>query len=131
LKLTVVGAIDGAQYNIRSLYGLSRLIPELDRPAPPPPVLISRLRIAGRSYKISELGESEVRGIEVGPSRNHVQIEFFGLSFQVGDVLRYQYRLGSESEWVTVADSRMVNYASLRPGTYRFEVRAVNSDTTL
>src|SRR5262249_1771257 len=62
-------------------------------------------------------------------SQNQIQIDFVGLSFAVGDVLRYQYKLeGSRSDWSAPTEQRTLSLAGLAPGHYRFLVRAVNSD---
>src|SRR5205085_598970 len=50
-----------------------------------------------------------------------------GLGFAPGDTLRYQYRL-SGADWSAPSEERTVNFVRLRPGNYRFEVRAINSD---
>ncbi len=109
--------------------GLSRLIPRADTPRQPPPILLSGLRIAGDLYPVSDLGETEVSELRLGPSQNQLQIDFFGLSFASGEALRYQYKLeGADSDWSAPTDQRTVSYASLSPGTYSFAVRAVNAD---
>jgi ligand-binding sensor domain-containing protein/signal transduction histidine kinase len=109
--------------------GLSRLIPEPDNPQPPQPVFIGRLEIPGSGYRVSELGESDVRGLELGPSQNNIQINFFGLPTASGDALGYQYKLEAiDEEWSQLTNRREVNYVSLAPGSYRFLVRAVNGD---
>lgn len=41
------------------------MMPELDRTRPPPPILISGLRIAGFTYPVSDLGEPEIPGMEL------------------------------------------------------------------
>jgi ligand-binding sensor domain-containing protein len=69
--------------------GLSRLVPQPERPTLPPPVLISAMRIAGVSYPISELGELALAVPEISASRNQIQIDFVGL----GDVAMYQVAL--------------------------------------
>lgn len=109
--------------------GLSRLVPEPDHPRPPPPILISGLRIAGVTYPISELGQIEVPQLELGSAQNQINIDFVGLGFGLGEALKYQYKLeGADRDWGAPTDQRTVNYASLRPGTYRFFVRAVSTD---
>ena len=109
--------------------GVSRFVPEPDRALSPPPILIAGLRIAGVRHPISELGETEVSGFELAANQNNIQIDFFGLGFSAGEVLRYQYKLeGADSNWGAPTDSRNVTYANLQPGTYRFLVRAVNAD---
>lgn len=108
--------------------GLSRLIPEPDRPQPPPPIFISGLRIAGVPHPVSELGATEVSGLVLEAGQNQIEIDFFGLSFSSGANLRYQYLLeGVDKEWSALTDQRTVN-TNLAPGTYRFLVRAVSGD---
>jgi signal transduction histidine kinase/ligand-binding sensor domain-containing protein len=110
--------------------GVSRLIPELDS-TEPPPILISGVRIAGELHPLSELGETVVPEIRLGPSENQIQIDFVGLSFGTGEQLRYQYKLeGADADWSAPSDGRSVNYARLSPGSYRFLVRAVTSEGT-
>ena len=109
--------------------GLSKLSSEPDHPQPLPPVFISRLQIPGGDYRVSELGEAAVRGLELGPSQNNIQIEFVSLEFGAEATLRYQYKLeGADAEWNAPTDHRSVNFASLGPGAYRFLVRAVNTE---
>src|SRR3989440_1289640 len=109
--------------------GLSRLAPGPDPPQQPPPILISGLRIAGDSYAISALGETDVSGLTLNATQNQVSIDFVGLGFAAGESLRYQYRLtGADSDWSAPTDQRTINYAGLSPGGYRFMVRAVTAD---
>jgi PAS domain S-box-containing protein len=112
-----------------TMEGVSRLIPKPDQPQPPPPVLIGGLRVAGVTQQISELGETEIRGLEFAANQNQVEVDFFGLSFGSGGALRYQYLLeGLNQEWSAPADQRTITYASLSPGAYRLVVRAINTD---
>jgi ligand-binding sensor domain-containing protein/signal transduction histidine kinase len=112
--------------------GVSRFMPESDPPPSPPLIRISGLRIAGELYPVSELGETDVSTLRLGPTENQLQIDFSGLRFGLGETLRYQYKLeGADRDWNALTDQRTVNYAKLSPGTYRFVVRAVNSDGTL
>ena len=108
--------------------GLSRLVPALDPPRTPSPVMINGLRIAGVQYAVSELGQAEVGGIELGASQNQIQIDFLGIDFTPSEVLHYQYKLeGADTAWSAATDQRTVNYANLSPGSYRFLVRAVDA----
>jgi ligand-binding sensor domain-containing protein/signal transduction histidine kinase len=109
--------------------GLSRLIPEPDRPAAAAPVLITGLRVAGHAYSVSELGQTEVSGLEFAWRQSQVQIDFTGLAFALGERLSFRYKLeGADSDWNALTSQRTINYASLPPGSYRFVVQAVNSD---
>ena len=57
---------------------------------------------------------------DIAPDQNQVQIDFVGLGFGSGEVLRYQYRLdGADAEWSAPGLQRTVTYASLAPGRYR------------
>jgi signal transduction histidine kinase len=87
------------------------------------------LRIAGESQPISELGDIQVARGELAHTQNNFQIDFFGLDFHAGETLRYQFMLeGADSAWSAPTEQRTVAYANLRPGVYRFLVRAMNSD---
>jgi signal transduction histidine kinase/ligand-binding sensor domain-containing protein len=112
-------------------YGLSRLDPEpdgTDLPAPPP-IRITELRVRGVRYPISELGESSLAGVVLEPAENQIAVDFASLNFGVGEILRYQYKLeGSDRDWSPPAELRSVNYADVRPGTYRFLVRAIDAE---
>ncbi len=106
--------------------GLSRLVPELDQLEQRPPILISGLRVAGVQQRVSELGETEISNLTLGPSQSNIQIDFVALGFAMGEALRYQYKLeGADRDWSPPTDQRTINYASLSPGTYRFLVQAV------
>ncbi|HEX8776424.1 MAG TPA: two-component regulator propeller domain-containing protein [Pyrinomonadaceae bacterium] len=108
--------------------GLSRLVPEADTVQAPPPVYISGMRVGGVRHAISELGETEVKGLVFEASQNQIEIDFFGLGFAAGESLRYQYMLeGVDHTWSAPTDQRTVT-ASLAPGHYLFRVRAVSAD---
>ena len=108
--------------------GLSRLAPEPDPPPTPPRILINGLRIRGVPYPLSDLGVEHLSGVQLKPDQTQIEIGFLGLSFEAGEVLRYQFMLAdADRDWSPLTAQRSVNYASLRPGSYRFLVRAVNS----
>jgi ligand-binding sensor domain-containing protein/signal transduction histidine kinase len=89
--------------------------------------LISGVSVADEAQPLSEFGEREPRPLVILPSANRLQIEFFALQ-DGGDSLKFQYRLaGADQEWSAPGDQRAVNFARLASGSYRFEVRAVNS----
>ena len=109
--------------------GLARLAPVIEKPPAPPPVLITGLRVSGVPQLVSAFGEREMSLPDFAPDQNQLQIDFVGLGFGPGEVLRYQYRLdGADADWSALSEQRTVTYASLAPGRYTFIVRAVNSD---
>jgi ligand-binding sensor domain-containing protein/signal transduction histidine kinase len=109
--------------------GLYQFIPDDDEPGQSPPIFINRLRIAGHDREISRAGQVGVTGLELSPGQNQIEIGFFGLGFEAGESLRYQYLLeGAGQEWSSPGQQRLVTFASLAPGNYRFLVRAINVD---
>ncbi len=109
--------------------GLARLAPGPGQPQPPPPIRITFIRLRGNPYSLSELGETALRGPTLKPDQNQVEFGYSSLNFAAGEVIRYQYKLErSDRDWSPLTDLRTVNYNSLSPGSYRFLVRAVNSE---
>jgi signal transduction histidine kinase/ligand-binding sensor domain-containing protein len=88
----------------------------------PPPVYISELTVNGNPVNhrvVSELSYDQ----------NNLVIGFVGISFKDEKDVHYQYRLnGIDRDWSPPALQRGITYAALAPGSYRFEVRAINAD---
>ena len=109
--------------------GLARLRQVPEHPEPASPAWVSGFRVRGVAQRLSALGEQTLALPDFDPYQNQVQIDFTGLSFSSGQVLRFQYRLEqTDSDWSPPSDQRSVTYASLPPGRHRFLVRAVNAD---
>lgn len=108
---------------------LIRFTPQAEEKSIAPPIFIGELQVNGeRAGKLSELGESTVENLSFDPEQRQIQIGFFAFGFGSGETLRYQYRLkGGNDEWSEPSPQKNVNL-NLAPGTYDFEVRAVNSD---
>jgi hypothetical protein len=107
--------------------GLSRFDPEPPSPRRPIHTIISGLRIRGIAQPISELGQAAVAIPDLAAQQNQIQIDFASLNFDPERVLSYQYRLiGADRAWSMPTNTRTVNYASLKPGQYRFIVRALD-----
>ena len=108
--------------------GLSRFAPQPEQVQEAPPILISGIRIAGAKQRTSALGESSISNLELEPQQKDLQIDFVGLDFAPGDIIRYQYKLeGADQDWSLPSIQRSVSYANLAPGKYRFLVRAMNT----
>jgi ligand-binding sensor domain-containing protein/signal transduction histidine kinase len=109
--------------------GVSSLSPVQDPSPSPPPVRVMGVRISGISYAVNNNGEIELALPDLPSNRNHVQLDFVGISYTPGDVLRYQYKLEpAEVAWGQPAAEGSVIYANLAPGKYRFLVRALNAE---
>lgn len=106
--------------------GLARFNPEPTRVRKPPKIFISGLRAAGAPRAVSLLGESELPTFDLAASEQQVTIDFFGLGADLGEKLKFEYRL-SGSDWIPTLE-RSVNFGSLSPGAHTFEVRAVTAD---
>jgi ligand-binding sensor domain-containing protein/signal transduction histidine kinase len=107
--------------------GLSQLVPTVDRPQSPPPVLVTGVSVGGVAQAISDLGQSTVSGLRF--PQNPLRVDYVGLGFLPGGALRYQYMLeGADSDWSAPTDQRTVIYARLAAGSYRFLVRAMAGD---
>ncbi|MDT4966988.1 MAG: hypothetical protein QOJ64_1725 [Acidobacteriota bacterium] len=112
--------------------GLSRLVPKIENNTTAPPVWLGGLRIAGESRALPELGSAEIADLELAHTQNNLQFDFFGIDFNAGETMRYQYMLeGADRDWSQPTEQRTVNYANLAPGSYRFLVRAVNANGVL
>src|SRR5438477_1776633 len=109
--------------------GLSRFVPLAAESKTAPAILVTKLSVAGSSQRVSAFGETEMSLPEFAPNQNQVQIDFVGLSFAPGEVLRYQYKLeGADADWSAPTEQRTVNFANLAPRNYRFLVHALNSE---
>jgi len=109
--------------------GLSRLTTTEDRPAVVPRVFITDLQIGGVPRPISQLGEVKIADLELKPAQNQLRVDFVGVDYEPGQIIRYSYKLESaNTEWSPPRNQQTVNYAALAPGSYRFLVKAVTSE---
>jgi ligand-binding sensor domain-containing protein/two-component sensor histidine kinase len=109
--------------------GISQLKPSPYRPHGAPPILITGLQIGTAAQPTAAVGRADVDGLRVQPGQGPLRIDFVGLSFAAGDTLRYQYQLdGVDHDWSAPTEQRSMVYGKLSSGSYRFLVRAVNSE---
>ncbi|HVE56665.1 MAG TPA: two-component regulator propeller domain-containing protein [Pyrinomonadaceae bacterium] len=107
--------------------GLARYVPVAEEQNKPPPIFLSGLRVNGETVKkLSELGETEVKDLDFASDQRQIQIDFFALGFGTGEALRYQYKVNGE-DWSAPGGQRTINL-DRSPGSYIFQVRAVNAD---
>jgi signal transduction histidine kinase/streptogramin lyase len=112
-----------------SYRGLSRFIPEPSRAPGSLKVLITGLQAGGEDRAISQLGESRVAGLRLGPSRNRMQVEFAAPGEESGEDLRYKFRLtGADASWTEPRAQHTVDYRNLAAGSYQFLVKAVDPE---
>jgi ligand-binding sensor domain-containing protein/two-component sensor histidine kinase len=110
--------------------GISRFDPRMEsRASLPPPIYLSRIRVAGEELPVSETGTVSLPAMTLTAAQNNLLIEYVGLSFEENQKLKYQYKLeGAGSDWSEPTAERTINYAHLSPGSYRFMVRAITEE---
>jgi len=88
----------------------------------PPPVYISSIKLDDRPI-------TSLSAIEAPYEKNTWTFHYAGLSFQNESSVRFRYRLlGSTNEWSEPTPEHTVIFAELKPGSYQFEVEAINND---
>lgn len=86
----------------------------------PPPIHISQATVNARVVPLQD-------HLELSHDQNNIVLQFVGVSYRGG--VRYRHRLkGVEQDWSLPSPQREVSYAALSPGSYTFEVLAVNND---
>ncbi|WP_202921736.1 sensor histidine kinase [Anatilimnocola aggregata] len=94
----------------------------LSRQLPPPSVLIEEVRVNGQEFRPQQL-----RGLL--PGRANFEFHYTALSFASPSRIAFSYRLeGFDQDWIGAGQRREAFYTNLAPGSYRFRVRALNSD---
>lgn len=109
--------------------GVSRLNPDdPTHPAPATRAFVTRVRAGDEEHVLPQWGAYVVGGLRLEAARASLVIEFVAPSLH-DQRTRYQYRLvGAPGEWSEPSAGRVVSFAGLSPGQYRFEVRAVRRD---
>lgn len=108
--------------------GVSQLVPRPDPAAPAPTALLQSVSIDGMPQNLPDLGAAAAGPLTAVSARSRVEIEFFALSFQPGETVRYQYRLDGIDTWSPPSEQASVIYPHLPHGTYRFVVRAIGGN---
>ncbi len=87
------------------------------------PVYITGVSVNNKPYPL----QKEL--LQLSHDQNTISFDFVALTQRSPDGDRYAYRLSDlDDDWVMVGNRRFANYTNLPPGTYRFDVKAVNSD---
>ncbi|WAC74922.1 histidine kinase [Roseateles sp. SL47] len=101
-----------------------RVTPSTLKPNPlPPPVLVRSFQVGDQTYPADA-------PVTVPAGTTTVRVAFTALSFPVPSRVLFRHRLmGSDDEtWSEPSPQRGIVLSDLRPGHYRFEVRASNND---
>ena len=93
----------------------------------PPVRITSFLKFNQEVFSGGEL--SRIDELELGYRDYVIGFEFAALDFTAPEQNRYLYRMmGFDQNWVDPGIARRVTYTNLKPGSYRFQVRASNND---
>lgn len=89
-------------------------------PKAPGPVVVQEVSIAGVARPVSAGAR-----LSVPSNVRRLEFRYSSPDLSGAERLRFRYRLeGLDREWVEAGNSRVAAYSQLRPGTYRFRVRA-------
>jgi PAS domain S-box-containing protein len=87
----------------------------------PPTVYIEQVIADRKPYSVAN-------GLHLPPLVRDVTIEFTALSLIDPHTVQFRYRLeGHDDEWQEAGDRRQAFYTNLRPGNFRFHVKASNN----
>jgi len=102
--------------------GLAMIDPNHARAAAAPPVIIQGI-FADR-HQIDPAGP-----LTLAAGTKALEFRYAGINLTTPEKVHYQYRLeGFDREWIDAGTRRMATYTNLKPGSYRFQVRAASDD---
>lgn len=116
--------------------GLARYDPgEVRDSISPPQIHLTGVKLFFESPDWRDLGAGTTpwfgtpQALDLPHDQNHLIFEYLGIQLRNPTGLRYQYRLiGLDRDWSPPTDSHFATYASLPPGDYQFEARAIDAD---
>jgi signal transduction histidine kinase/ligand-binding sensor domain-containing protein len=67
--------------------------------------------------------------LRLAAHNNNLRIDYTALSLSMPERMSFRYRLaGVDTNWIDAGTRRSAYYTTLKPGSYRFQVQAVNED---
>lgn len=91
-------------------------------------IFFEKAELAPYSKGIDSLSGLPV-GLELPYAKNHITIDYIGISQTNPDKVQYQFKLeGVDADWVPVTSKTEVTYSSLQPKKYTFYLKAMNND---
>jgi PAS domain S-box-containing protein len=86
-------------------------------------------RLVMSEQRINTSANVDLPVVTVPAGSKRIEIHYAGMSLSVPEKVRYSYRLeGLDNTWVDVGNQRIAFINDLKPGRYRFRVRAANND---
>ena len=69
------------------------------------------------------------KNINLNYNQNNFSIEYFFPDYRDNKKIKYSYKLeGVDADWNYVEDRNFANYTNVKPGNYKFKVKALNSN---
>ncbi|WP_224363452.1 two-component regulator propeller domain-containing protein [Hyalangium versicolor] len=104
--------------NLRGAVMMNPRDPRLRYTSPQP--RIEEVRVQGKPVEVAER-------LELEPGQRDLDIRFTAIMVEGGSRVQFRYRLeGHDSHWVEAEGRRVATYTRLPPGTYRFQVEAMD-----
>jgi diguanylate cyclase (GGDEF)-like protein len=98
---------------------------QLSAPSRRPSVSIEEARINNREV-LNQASDGTVR---IPPGTGSLEFTYTGIDFSAPHQMRFRYRLENfDNDWVDAGTRRSAYYTNISPGTYRFQVMALNAD---
>jgi ligand-binding sensor domain-containing protein/two-component sensor histidine kinase len=103
--------------------GLVNIIDGEMEKTPAKPIYITSVKLGDTSFNYNKSNRS--KKVELKYDQNQAEFEFSSPAFINEKQILYSYRLlgSADTAWSKPANLQNVSYASLQPGSYRFEVR--------
>ncbi|MGZ7078257.1 MAG: EAL domain-containing protein, partial [Thermoanaerobaculia bacterium] len=102
--------------------GVAMIDPNRARSAAAPPVIIQDVIAGGQ--RLDPSGP-----LTLAAGTKMLEFRYTGINLAAPEKVHYQYRLeGFDRDWIDAGTRRRAFYTNLRPGPYRFQVRAASDD---
>ena len=101
-----------------------------------PPVFLTGFQVHNKELPIDEknsplkISITSTKSITLSHSQSTFSIDFAALSYTAPNMNKYAYKMdGLDNDWTHLETNRKVYFTELNPGTYTFQVKALNDDT--
>ena len=94
----------------------------------PPPIHIEQVIADGKTYWQNWSGDAPTSHLTLAPHIRDLAIDYTALSLVDPERVHFRFKLeGQDEDWREVVNERQVQYSNLRPGPYRFRIKACNN----
>jgi len=93
-------------------------------------LLITKLEVMNKDFA-SRVQIPYISNIELPYHQNFINIQFRFLDYSESDNVVYEYKMSNiDTAWVRIADRNYASYTQMKPGNYKFKVRAILNNQT-